>query len=290
MKHLTFLLAVLCLSAVCCFGQPLSIDEELIQFRNNIKSLQSRMDALQERYQALGTKIDNKKNQSDDFKNLHFKSIPEIPHLGNSDEQTGRQTHEVTTVLDNGAPVEYSKLWSNSLRFSYAICIPHDTDYGSYNLEYDTGHSIGLSYNRNYDLLFWGLNIGAKFFENKKLTNLPAWLPPSFQSILSNPKGKNYSTNLSALAGLKHNLTDKLYVQGNLGVGINYSNNEIIIGSNKLELNDTNFYGSLDFGFGAQLSEYLQLVLFYKLDGHGSSGKLENQLFSQFGLSLGMNY
>lgn len=248
------------------------------------------MDALQERYQALGTKIDNKKNQSDDFKNLHFKSIPEIPHLGNSDEQTGRQTHEVTTVLDNGAPVEYSKLWSNSLRFSYAICIPHDTDYGSYNLEYDTGHSIGLSYNRNYDLLFWGLNIGAKFFENKKLTNLPAWLPPSFQSILSNPKGKNYSTNLSALAGLKHNLTDKLYVQGNLGVGINYSWDEIQLGSMKVEFDEANFYGAFKVGIGVQFSELTSLLLFYEIDVHGDSGKLDTRVYSQVGLNLGLHY
>jgi len=73
-------------------------------------------------------------------------------------------------------------------------------------------------------------------------------------------------------------------------VGVNYSMDEIIIGSNKLQLKDTNFYGSLGLGFGAQLNEYLQLLLFYKLDGHSSSGRLDNRLFSQFGLSLGMNY
>jgi hypothetical protein len=194
------------------------------------------------------------------------------------------RTPEVSTLSPPPGEFEIQSVHKkNTLAFKYAICVPHETDYGNFKIDYKTGHSVGIDYKRNSGIFSWGVDLSAKYYQTEAINNVPG-----FGSI--DAGGDNFSVSSSILAGFHYQFNDILFSEGHLGMGVNYSMDEIIIGSNKLELKDTNFYGSLGLGFCAQLNEYLQLLLFYKLDGHGSSGRLDNRLFSQFGLSLGMNY
>ena len=268
-------------------GSSLSNKQRLEILDRDIQEFQARIRALQDRYKNLEKKLEEPR---------HTDVHPD-PHI-----ETGSNDFQDQIILDNdnesssdseavaNEEIIYSEQNKNSFRFSYAICIPHDTGYGNYNLEYDTGHSIGLSYNRDYESFFWGIQLGVKVFENKKMTNIPTWLPQNYQSILSNPKGNNYSTNLSLLAGIKHDLTQKLYFQGNLGVGISYSSDQIKLGSIRVNYDETNFYGALAAGIGIQFSELMSLLLFYEIDAHGDSGRIDNRVFSQVGLNLGIHY
>jgi len=268
-------------------GSSLTNEQRLEILDRDIQEFQARIRALQDRYKYLEKKLEEPR---------HTDVHPD-PHIetGSDDFQDQIILDKVNESSPDGVAVAneeiiYSEQNKNSFRFSYAICIPHDTGYGNYNLEYETGHSIGLNYNRDYESFFWGIKLGVKVFENKKMTNIPTWLPQNFQSILSNPKGNNYSTNLSLLAGIKHDLTEKLYLQGNLGVGISYSWDEIQLGSTTVEYNEANFYGACNLGVGLRFSELTSLLLFYQIDAHGDSGNLESRVFSQVGLNLGIHY
>ena len=270
-------------------GNVKSLEQEVVEYKENIRNLQSRIKALQERYNDIGKRMGNNlvaaPKQTDPQRFASEQSLSTSPQ----EDQSIELVSVVPSPEDSSptlSPKEFdaqSINKKNTLAYKYAICVPHETDFGNYKIDYKTGHLVGIDYKRNSGIFSWGFDVSAKYYQTDKINNVPG-------IGFVDASGDNLSISSSLLTGFHYRFNDILFTEANLGVGINYSNDEIIIGSNKLELNDTNFYGSLDFGFGAQLSEYLQLVLFYKLDGHGSSGKLENQLFSQFGLSLGMNY
>lgn len=270
-------------------GKVKSLEQEVVEYKENIRNLQSRIKALQERYNDIGKRMGNNlvaaPKQTDPQRFASEQSLSTSPQ----EDQSIELVSVVPSPEDSSptlSPKEFdaqSIHKKNTLAFKYAICVPHETDFGNYKIDYKTGHLVGIDYKRNSGIFSWGFDLSAKYYQTDIINNVPG-------IGFVDASGDNLSISSSLLTGFHYRFNDILFTEANLGVGINYSNDEIIIGSNKLELNDTNFYGSLDFGFGAQLSEYLQLVLFYKLDGHGSSGKLENQLFSQFGLSLGMNY
>ena len=270
-------------------GKVKSLEQEVIEYKENIRNLQSRIKALQERYNDIGKRMGDNlvaaPKQTDPQRFPSEQSLSNPPQEDQISEVVSAvPTPEVSTPSPPSREFEVQSVHKkNTLAFKYAICVPHETDFGNFKIDYKTGHLVGIDYKRNSDIFSWGVDLSAKYYQTEAINNVPG-----FGSI--DASGDNFSVSSSLLAGLHYQFNEILFTEGHLGVGVNYSMDEIIIGSNKLELKDTNFYGSLDFGFGAQLSEYLQLVLFYKLDGHGSSGKLENQLFSQFGLSLGINY
>ena len=270
-------------------GQVKSLEQEVSEYKVNIRNLQSRIKALQERYNDIGKRLgDNlastpKQTEPQEFPSQQSLSNP--PQEDQSNEVVSDvPTPEVSTPSPPQREFEVQSVQKkNTLAFKYAICVPHETDFGNYNIDYKTGHLVGIVYKRNLDIFSWGFDLSAKYYQTEAIHNVPV-----FGSI--DASGDNFSISSSLLASFHYQFNDILFSEGHLGVGVNYSMDEIIIGSNKLELKDTNFYGSLGFGFGAQLNEYLHLLLFYKLDGHGSSGRLDNRLFSQFGLSMGMNY
>lgn len=270
-------------------GQVKSLEQEVFEYKENIRNLQSRIKALQERYKYIGKRLDD--NLASTPKQTEPREFTSQQSLSKSsqDDQSNEvvsavPTPEVSTPSPPQREFEVQSVQKkNTLAFKYAICVPHETDFRNYNIDYKTGHLVGIDYKRNLDIFSWGFDLSAKYYQTEAIHNVPV-----FGSI--DASGDNFSISSSLLAGFHYQFNDILFTEGHLGMGVNYSMDEIIIGSSKLELKDTNFYGSLGFGFGAQLNEYLQLLLFYKLDGHGSSGKLDNRLFSQFGLSLGMNY
>ena len=270
-------------------GQVKSLEQEVSEYKVNIRNLQSRIKALQERYNDIGKRLDD--NLVGTPKQTKPREFPSQQSLSNPPQED--QLSEVVSTVPtpevstpSPPPREFegqSVHKKNTLAFKYAICVPHETDFGDFKIDYKTGHLVGIDYKRNSGIFSWGLDLSAKYYQTEAIHNVPG-----FGSI--DAGGDNFSISSSLLAGIHYQFNDILFSEGHLGVGVNYSMDEIIIGSNKLQLKDTNFYGSLGLGFGAQLNEYLQLLLFYKLDGHGSSGKLDNRLFSQFGLSLGLNY
>jgi hypothetical protein len=270
-------------------GKVKSLEQEVIEYKENIRNLQSRIKALQERYNDIGKRMGD--NLVTAPKQTDPQRFPSQQSLSNPPQEdqisavvSAVPTPEASTPSPPSREFEVQSVHKkNTLAFKYAICVPHETDFGNFKIDYKTGHLVGIDYKRNSDIFSWGVDLSAKYYQTEAINNVPG-----IGSI--DASGDNFSISSSLLAGFHYQFNDILFTEGHLGVGVNYSMDEIIIGSNKLELKDTNFYGSLDFGFGAQLSEYLQLVLFYKLDGHGSSGRLGNQLFSQFGLSLGINY
>ena len=271
------------------YGKVKSLEQELFEYKENIRNLQSRIKALRERYNDIGKRMGDNlvatPKQTDPQRFPSQQSLSNPPQEDQISEVVSAvPTPEVSTPSPPSREFEVQSVHKkNTLAFKYAICVPHETDFGNFKIDYKTGHLVGIDYKRNSDIFSWGVDLSAKYYQTEAINNVPG-----FGSI--DASGDNFSISSSLLAGFHYQFNDILFTEGHLGVGVNYSMDEIIIGSNKLELKDTNFYGSLDFGFGAQLSEYLQLVLFYKLDGHGSSGRLGNQLFSQFGLSLGINY
>ena len=244
---------------------------------------------MQLRYQGIGDRLlkepatTNIETDPQEFPSQQ--SLPPPPQEDQSIEIVSAvPTPEASTLSPPQREFEVQPVRKkNTLAFKYAICVPHETDFANYQIDYKTGHLVGIDYKRNSGILSWGFDLSAKYYKTEAINNIPG-----FGSV--DAGGDNFSISSSLLAGFHYEFNDILFTEGHLGLGVNYSMDEIIIGSNKLELKDTNFYGSLGFGFGAQLTEYLQLLLFYKLDGHGSSGTLEDRLFSQFGLSLGMNY
>ena len=261
-------------------GSSLTNEQRLEILEHEIQEFHARIRALQDRYKNLGKKLEEPRHTG----------VQPDPHIetGSDDFQNQIILDKVNESSPDGAAVAneeiiYSKQNKNSFRFSYAICIPHDTDFASYKMEYHTGHSIGLTYSRHHDWFFWGLQLGAKFFESDKMTNIPLWgnLPA---------KGNNYSTNFSLISGLKHNLNDRFYVQGNIGLGINKSWDEIQLGSTTVNYDETNFYGALAAGIGIQFSEFMSMLLFYEIDAHGDSGRLDSRVFSQLGLKMGFHY
>ena len=270
-------------------GQVKSLEQEVFEYKENIRNLQSRIKALQERYNEIGKRLDDnlvgtpKQTETQEFPSQQSLSNP--PQEDQSSEVVSAvPTPEVSTPSPPPREFEVQSVHKkNTLALKYAICVPHETDFGNYNIDYKTGHLVGIDYKRNSDIFSWGFDLSAKYYQTEAILNVPG-----FGSI--DAGGDNFSISSSLLAGFHYQFNDILFTEGHFGVGVNYSMDEIIIGSNKLQLKDTNFYGSLGLGFGAQLNEYLQLLLFYKLDGHSSSGRLDNRLFSQFGLSLGMNY
>ena len=272
-------------------GQVKSLEQEVSEYKVNIRNLQSRIKALQERYNDIGKRLDD--NLVGTPKQTKPREFPSQQSLSNPPQED--QSNEVVSAVQNPEvstpsppPREFegqSVHKKNTLAFKYAICVPHETDFGNYNIDYKTGHLVGIDYKRNSGIFSWGVDLSAKYYQTEQIHNVPG-----FGSI--DASGDNFSVSSSLLAGFHYKFNDILFSKGHLGMGVNYSMDEIIIGSNKLQLKDTNFYGSLGLGFGAQLNEYLQLLLFYKLDGHSypSIWKSNHQLFSQFGLSLGMNY
>jgi len=270
-------------------GQVKSLEQEVFEHKENIRNLQSRIKALQERYKHIGKRLDD--NLVTTPKQTEPREFTSQQSLSKSSQDD--QSNEVVSVVPTpevstpSPPQREFEVQSvrkkNTLAFKYAIFVPHETDFANYQIDYKTGHLVGIDYKRNSGIFSWGVDLSAKYYQTEAINNIPG-----FGSV--DAGGDNFSISSSLLAGFHYQFNDILFTEGHLGVGVNYSMDEIIIGSNKLELKDTNFYGSLGFGFGAQLNEYLQLLLFYKLDGHGSSGNLDNRLFSQFGLSLGMNY
>ena len=270
-------------------GKVKSLEQEVIEYKENIRNLQSRIKTLQERYKDIGKRMDGnlvaapKQTDPQKFPSQQSQSTSlqedrsiEVVSVVPSPEVSSRTLS--TKEFD-----DQSVHKKNTLAFKYAICVPHETDFGDFKIDYKTGHLVGIDYKRNSGIFSWGVDLSAKYYQTEQIHNVPG-----FGSI--DVSGDNFSVSSSLLAGFHYKFNDILFSEGHLGMGVNYSMDEIIIGSNKLELKDTNFYGSLGFGFGAQLNEYLHLLLFYKLDGHGSSGRLDNRLFSQFGLSMGMNY
>lgn len=270
-------------------GKVKSLEQEVIEYKENIRNLQSRIKALQERYNDIGKRMgDNLVTAPKQTAPQRFPSQQSLSNPPQEDQisevVSAVPTPEVSTPSPLSREFEVQSVHKkNTLAFKYAICVPHETDFGNFKIDYKTGHLVGIDYKRNSDIFSWGVDLSAKYYQTEAINNVPG-----FGSI--DASGDNFSVSSSLLAGFHYQFNDILFTEGHLGVGVNYSMDEIIIGSNKLELKDTNFYGSLGFGFGAQLSEYLQLLLFYKLDGHSSRGRLDNRLFSQFGLSLGMNY
>jgi hypothetical protein len=272
-------------------GQVKSLEQEVFEYKENIRNLQSRIKALQERYNEIGKRLgDNlvsppKQTETQEFPSQQSLSNP--PQEDQSSEVVSAvPTPEVSTPSPPPREFEVQSVHKkNTLALKYAICVPHETDFGNFKIDYKTGHLVGIDYKRNSDIFSWGFDLSAKYYQTEAILNVPG-----FGSI--DAGGDNFSISSSLLAGFHYQFNDILFTEGHLGVGVNYSMDEIIIGSNKLQLKDTNFYGSLGLGFGAQLNEYLQLLLFYKLDGHSypSIWKSNHQLFSQFGLSLGMNY
>jgi len=270
-------------------GQVKSLEQEVFEYRENIRNFQSRIQVLQERYNDIGKRLgDNlaaapKQTEPREFPSQQSLSNP--PQEDQSNEVVSdAPTPEVSTPSPPPREFEVQSVHKkNTLAFKYAICVPHETDFGDFKIDYKTGHLVGIDYKRNSGIFSWGVDLSAKYYQTEQIHNVPG-----FGSI--DASGDNFSVSSSLLAGFHYKFNDILFTDGHLGVGVNYSMDEIIIGSIKREFKDTNFYGSLGVGVGAQLNEYLQLLLFYKLDGHGSSGRLDNRLFSQFGLSLGMNY
>jgi hypothetical protein len=286
MELLRCLLFAICLSALNAFGQSMHIDESFREFRKNVSSLENKIDDLQKSIDALiesqkGLSI--KQNISSIIEDSKIKGSIETNLPEENIDKKNEKSLEVISVLDSETPLKETEISSNSLRFSYAICIPHDADYRSYNMEYQTGHSIALSYQRDYESFFWGVQLGAKFFESDKMSAIPivGELPAS---------GNNYSANFSLLAGSKHNLSEKVFIRGNIGAGINHSWDEIMLGSTTVEFENTNFYGALNLGVGVEFSELMSLLLFYEINAHGPSGRLRSRVFSQAGLSLGVHY
>ena len=262
-------------------GQVNSFEKEVFEYKENIRNLQSRIKALQERYNYIGKRLDD--NLVTTPKQTEPREFPSQEDQSN-EVVSDAPTPEVSTPSPPPREFEVQSVHKkNTLAFKYAICVPHETDFGDFKIDYKTGHLVGIDYKRNSGIFSWGVDLSAKYYQTEQIHNVPG-----FGSI--DAGGDNFSVSSSLLAGFHYKFNDILFSEGHLGMGVNYSMDEIIIGSNKLELKDTNFYGSLGFGFGAQLNEYLHLLLFYKLDGHGSSGRLDNRLFSQFGLSMGMNY
>jgi len=262
-------------------GQVKSFEKEVFEYKENIRNLQSRIKALQEHYNEIGKRLDD--NLVTTPKQTEPREFPSQEDQSN-EVVSDAPTPEVSTPSPPPREFEVQSVHKkNTLAFKYAICVPHETDFGDFKIDYKTGHLVGIDYKRNSGIFSWGVDLSAKYYQTEQIHNVPG-----FGSI--DASGDNFSVSSSLLAGFHYKFNDTLFSEGHLGVGVNYSMDEIIIGSNKLELKDTNFYGSLGFGFGAQLNEYLHLLLFYKLDGHGSSGRLDNRLFSQFGLSMGMNY
>jgi len=270
-------------------SQVKSVEQEFFEYKENIRNIQSRIKALQERYNDIGKRLgDNLAStpkQTDRRESPSQQSLSNPPQEDQSSEVVSAvPTPEVSTPSPPPREFEVQSVnKKNTLAFKYAICVPHETDFRNYKIDYKTGHLVGIEYKRNSEIFSWGVDLSAKYYQTEAINNVPG-----FGSI--DAGGDNFSVSSSLLAGFHFQFNDILFSEGHLGVGVNYSMDEIIIGSSKLELKDTNFYGSLGLGFGAQLNEYLQLLLFYKLDGHGSSGRLDNRLFSQFGLSMGMNY
>jgi hypothetical protein len=262
-------------------GQVKSLEQEVFEHKENLRNLQSRIKALQERYNHIGKRLDD--NLVTTPKQTEPREFPSQEDQSN-EVVSDAPTPEVSTPSPPPREFEVQSFnKKNSLAFKYAICVPHEIDFGDFKIDYKTGHLVGIDYKRNSGIFSWGVDLSAKYYQTEQIHNVPG-----FGSI--DASGDNFSVSSSLLAGFHYRFNDILFSEGHLGVGVNYSMDEIIIGSNKLELKDTNFYGSLGFGFGAQLNEYLHLLLFYKLDGHGSTGRLDNRLFSQFGLSMGMNY
>lgn len=261
-------------------GSSLTNQQRLESLDREIQEFQASIRALQDHYRNLGTNLDKPRLTS-------VQPDPSIETGSNDFQNQIILEKDNESSSDGGAvtneEIIYSRQNKNSFKFSYAICIPHDTDFASYKMEYRTGHSIGFTYSRHHDWFFWGLQLGAKFFESDKMTDIPFWgnLPT---------EGNNYSTNLSLISGLRHNLNDKFYVQGNIGLGINKSWDEIQIGSTTVKYDETNFYGALAAGIGIQFSEFISMLLFYEIDAHGDSGRLDNRVFSQLGLKMGLHY
>ena len=132
-----------------------SLDREIQEFQASIR-------ALQDRYRNLGTNLDKPRLTS-------VQPDPSI-ETGSNDFQNQIILEKDNESSSDGEAVTneeiiYSRQNKNSFRFSYAICIPHDTDFANYKMQYHTGHSIGLTYSRHQDWFFWGLQLGAKFFE-----------------------------------------------------------------------------------------------------------------------------
>jgi len=262
-------------------GQVKSFEKEVFEYKENIRNLQSRIKALQEHYNEIGKRLDD--NLVTTPKQTEPREFPSQEDQSN-EVVSDAPTPEVSTPSPPPREFEVQSVHKkNTLAFKYAICVPHETDFRDFKIDYKTGHLVGIDYKRNSGIFSWGVDLSAKYYQTEQIHNVPG-----FGSI--DASGDNFCVSSSLLAGFHYQFNDILFTEGHLGMGVNYSMDEIIIGSNKLELKDTNFYGSLGFGFGAQLNEYLHLLLFYKLDGHGSSGRLDNRLFSQFGLSMGMNY
>lgn len=281
MKFYIFIIIfVLSIHSKILNGSSLTNQQRLESLDREIQGFQSRIRALQARYKNLEKKLEKTRQPG----------VQADPHL-----EAGSDDFQNQIILDNvnesssdgetfsNEEIINTKQNKNSFRFSYAICIPHDTDFASYKMEYRIGHSIGFTYSRHHDWFFWGLQLGAKFFESDKMTDIPFWgnLPA---------KGNNYSTNLSLISGLRHSLNDKFYVQGNIGLGINNSWDEIQLGSTTVKYDETNFYGALAAGIGIQFSEFISMLLFYEIDAHGDSGRLDSRVFSQLGLKMGFHY
>ena len=254
-------------------------NHKLGELNREVESLYKKVKLMHEKHKALSNKIDIFSKTDQSSGSMHSPDIDELSNSGILNSDVSNSPSNMSESKD----IKYIKPNKNSFSFSYAICIPHNTAFANYSMEYHTGHSIGLTYSRHHDWFFWGLQLGSKFFESDKMSNIPLWgdLPAT---------GNNYSTNFSLISGIRHNFNDRFYFQGNLGFGINYSRDEIQLGSTTVKYNETNFYGASVAGIGIQFSEFMSLLIFYEIDAHGDSGRLDTRVFSQFGLKTGFHY
>ena len=197
--------------------------DTLDELNREVESLYKKVKIMHEKHKALSNKIDTFSITDEPSGSVHTPDVDELSNSGilNSDDLNSPSN------MSGVKNIEYNNPRKNSFSFSYAICMPHNTAFANYTMEYHTGHSIGLTYSRHHDWFFWGLQLGSKFFESDKMSNIPLWgdLPAT---------GNNYSTNFSLISGIRHNFNDRFYFQGNLGFGINYSRDEIQLGSTKV--------------------------------------------------------
>ena len=109
MRALIRVLAIY-LFSVCCYAQELSLEEELFEFRNNIRSLQQRMDALNNRYLNLSTKLDGiliPRDEVNEILNQELKdsntkpSVSELEnnHSHSSNALPDQDLHSVSTKI-----------------------------------------------------------------------------------------------------------------------------------------------------------------------------------------------
>lgn len=173
---------------------------------------------------------------------------------------------------------------TNSLSFHFGFCLPSQSKFKDYGLEFENGHILKLEYQRKIGDLIIGGSISYKSFENEKLKtgivglgNIAAF-------------GEHLVLTPAFTLGWRPMINRLIYYEGKLSLGTAFSNHEISLVNSTLEDSSSGVYYSLSLGLGFQWSDHFHSMISYEYDGHENSGKFDHQNYHQICVSIGADY